>query len=173
MAERKPYTVENQRPRRTVNLFGRILAPKGLGRNSQCDLSERELCSDSCVRLFKVGRLALVRGEMPAALVAALADDEEEVVEEPEVEVAPPPAPEPAPEPEPTPEPEPEPDPEPVVEEPSVEEPPAASGPAHTEESLSELSYSEVQAVAKDMDLKASGKKKAMIARILDAQSGD
>ncbi len=33
-----------------------------------------------------------------------------------------------------------------------------------------DLPYSDVQAIAKDLDVKASGKKKAMVDRILDAQ---
>lgn len=83
---RKPFTVENQRPRRTINLFGRVLAPKGHGHNAQVDLSEDDLLSPACVRLFKAGRIALVRGTMPAELDAILNPPEE-----PEVEETPPP----------------------------------------------------------------------------------
>ncbi len=167
MAERKPYTVENQRPRRTVNLFGRVLAPRGSGRKSQMDVSEQELLSSSCVRLLRVSRIKLVRGEAPPALEALLSDGEEQ--EQPAPEPAPV-EPTPAPTPEPEPAPEPEPEPEPVVEELPEEEPPAESVPAHTFDSLMDLPYSDVQAIAKDLDVKASGKKKAMVDRILDAQ---
>lgn len=80
---RKPYTVENQRPRRTVSLYGRILAPKNFGGNAQCDLSEDELLRPGCTKLLQNGRLSLVRGTAPAALLAILSPAEEAAPVEP------------------------------------------------------------------------------------------
>ena len=77
--ERKPYTVENNRPRRPTRLYGRTLAKKGLGRTSCLDLTEEELLGAPCVRLLQLNRLVLVRGDMPDALVELLSPPEEEV----------------------------------------------------------------------------------------------
>lgn len=58
---RKPYTVENMRPRRPVHLYGRTLAPKGRGRTSRMDLTEEEFDGTPCQRLLSLNRLTVVR----------------------------------------------------------------------------------------------------------------
>lgn len=83
------YTIENARPRRTVSLFGRILASKTSGGKPTMDLTLEELVSEPCVRLLRSGRVRLV-GEVPPALAALLSSEEPaSVVSESEPEAPP------------------------------------------------------------------------------------
>jgi len=88
--KRKPFTVENQRPRHTVNLYGSILAPKGKGRTSLCDLSAEELSGDLCASLIAMGRIKIVRDASPASpKKAAAAPSTSAPVQAPTVEDSP------------------------------------------------------------------------------------
>ena len=184
--ERKPYTVENNRPRRPTRLYGRTLAKKGLGRTSCLDLTEEELLGAPCVRLLQLNRLVLVRGDMPDALVELLSPPEEEVettpaAVTPDVPASPPvqpdpPSPAPEPEPEPQPEPTPVVEPEPEPEEPAAEpEAPSLQDVSYVwdEASLFALNATEQKVILKSRDLKVSGKEADRVQRILDAQGGE
>jgi len=70
----KPFTVQNTRNRRAIQLHGVHLAPPYSKGKSTMDLTLEELLDPQCVRLFKVGRLQLIRGEMPEELGQALLD---------------------------------------------------------------------------------------------------
>lgn len=180
---RKPYTVENQRPRRTVRLYGAVLAPKGRGRTSCTDLELEEVLGDACLRLLSSGRLAVVRGDT-APVDAKLAELSGEEEPPPVVEVAPPapeeptvieqpPAPEPAPvvqeEPEPAPEPEVEPEPE-VAE--TAEPDFSDTSFVWTEEALMALNADQQKTICRSRSLKVGGREAARVQRILDAQEG-
>ena len=185
---RKPYTVENQRPRRTVQLPGVLLAPKGRGRTSRADLTLSDVLGSPCLRLLASGRLRVVRGEQTPVLDAlaalAAADSGEEVV------LVPTPAPA-----EVVIEEKPEPVPElpPVLDTPSsdedgedegepLEEVDSApseeevaeelSAPTWTAESLKALNSAEQKDICRDLGIKVSGKEDARISRILEALEG-
>ena len=185
---RKLYTVENQRPRRTVNLYGTILAPKGKGRTSCTDLSLEEVLGSPSVRLLAVGRLSVVRGDTSpvdsaVARFVALQDEAsspdsaptpvaEEVippvvekVEEPKVEevisLSAPPA-----------------EPEegsstpvlivPDLVAPSAEPDESPTGEVWTADSLKAMSASEQKAICRELGVAVGGKEDERIQRILD-----
>jgi hypothetical protein len=137
------------------------------------DLSEMELLSTACVRLLKSSRVALVRGEAPQELVAALSPDEEQVEALPE-SLPEPVLEEPAPVLEPTPEPEPAPEPVEVVAEVELEDDLVSDAPTlYSLEDLEGMTYSEIRLVAKERDLSTSGKKAVLVDRILASQESE
>lgn len=185
---RKPYTVENQRPRRTVNLYGSVLAPKGKGRTSCVDLDLEEVLGAPSIRLLAVGRLKVLRGDMApiAAKLAELDSDAGEAAPTPEppapvVEVAPP-APVEVPEVQ---EPAPVEEPPPAVEEESAEEELVAEEPAEevvedsstwTYEELKDMNAAEQKAICRELGIRVGGREEERIQRILDhlqAQDGE
>jgi len=185
---RKPYTVENQRPRRTVNLYGTVLAPAGRGRTSCTDLSLDQVLGPACLRLLSVGRLRVVRGDM--ALVEAelekLAAPEEPTPIAVEEEPAPPAKETKSEEDEDSGEEEEQPEVDEVPESTTPEhaergeegsetdegtqEP--ASSPQWTEEDLSGLGYRELQKLCKELEISAAGSTEDLIERILESQEG-
>lgn len=173
---RKPFTIENQRPRRTINVYGQVLAPKGHGQNAQVDLTKEELLGPGCLKFLTSGRAKLVRGEAPAALVAALSPDEEApvAVPEPELVIESEPVVEmkPVVEPEPVVEEELPPEPEPVVEAtfiPDLED----TSYVWSEEELIALVAEEQKTVCRSRELKVGGREADRVERILQAQQED
>lgn len=164
------YTIENVRPRRTVSLYGRVLASGVSGGKASMDLTLEELVDVPCVRLLRSGRIRVV-GEVPQALSAIMAKFEQSesldsVPEEsPEVSL-PPETPVPSPvdlvephslETEPSSE---------AAEDPETTPPP----PQSKEEARAELEAkptSELKQIAKDENLSTKGSKSELIARIL------
>lgn len=154
---RKPFTVENQRARRVVRLFGRVLAPKGRGRTSCMDLSAQELGQDACKRLLATGRLKLIRGDMdelqadvemlpPPLLMEELlsimeVDSEIEEVEQPV---------------------------EPALE---VELNDTLVAPTYTRDALMEMTGAELKELCREAGLKISGSKSSLVGRILASQA--
>ena len=142
------------------------------------DLSEEELLGAPCVRLFKVGRLRLVRGEAPEAFSALFSAPEEAdspspveaPVEAPPVVAETPSEPEPAPEPEPTPEPLSDSAPIPQEDE-------AVSGPdledvsyVWTSDELYALNADDQKTICRSRSLKVGGREASRVQRILEAQ---
>jgi hypothetical protein len=182
---RKPYTVENQRPRRTVNLYGSVLAPKGKGRTSCTDLDLEEVLGAPSLRLLAVGRLKVVRGDMApvAAKLAELSSEEEPApAPKPKAEAAPPAPKEESKEEEPAP-PEDPPagsesgssdsettstDPDGSTDEPSEE----ASAPSWTYDELKAMNAAEQKAICRELGIKTGGREEERIKRILDHLAG-
>lgn len=168
-----PFFVRNMRPRHTLTLYGRTLAPASVGgRTSIMALSLDQLLGDPCVENLKIGRLVL-QGPVPDELAARLSDggsaevltpSGESPPSVPEVQVVEPQAPavlsveivEPQ-----------------VQQEPAVEivEPPVEA-PRNTVESLRELSITELRKMAKGYKIKSSGAEDELIQRILDHEAG-
>lgn len=176
----KSYTIENQRPRRTVTLYGRTLAPKGRGRTSSMQLTEEQLLGTPCVRLLQLNRVALVHGEAPVELLALLSASEEAA---PSAE-APPGSPEgsisattnsPVEDADPgsgseTPSEE---APESDTPSPTTDAGPSLADHSYvwTAEELTALNASDQKAICRNRGLQTSGREADRVQRILDAQS--
>jgi hypothetical protein len=172
--DRKPYTVENMRPRRTVHLYGRTLAPKGRGRTSCMDLSVDEFHGQPCQRLLALNRLRVVRGgEAEVASSLKQFDPEPAKPENPPAEVKvedeAPPAPAPLLD---------EPDATPSDEEPLESEDDGTTPPdplqdldkVWTEAELKELLAADQKVIIESRGLDGGTNAKSRIQAILDAQ---
>lgn len=164
--------VENARPRKTLTVFGRVLASKVSskhGRPGRMWLDEAQLASESVQRLIASQRLIIVE-------VVASADDEPTAVVSGTV-----PMPEVAPvqvpvavaveeavafqvdaEAETTPEPAPEPTADPVE-----------STPVFTQEALEDLTLPELKALLTSGSLSTKGNKGDLVARLLASQEAE
>jgi len=151
MAENKPYTVRNIRPRKLVMLFGRPLAPRIKGGKSEMDLTEEEFFSDQVQRRLDLSHIEVARQpeEAPPEVLTQDLSPEAPSLEplSPSSEETPPP---------------------------EVEEPPATPSSEGVKtwsfDELKALPYQEVRSVAKSLGLKANGKEDQIIQRILDDQ---
>ena len=168
------YLVKNNRPRRTVSLFGRVLASSVSGGAGTMLLTEEQWQSPSVQTQVENKRIVLLH----------CVDDTGG-----KVQAGPPPVKEtkkaaPAPKPEPAPTPPPAPEPVelevPVLDEdtdedsedlPSFETAPEETGDSTRREDLELLERQELQDLAKNLSVKASGKSADIITRILRAEA--
>ena len=183
------FLVQNNRPRRTITLFGRLLAPIYSGGKGQMWLSEDQLAEKHVDVLLRRKRLVVLEvrnaeGKLleklpkywePGFDSEAYREEMDKPPLEPGMNV------------DGTPHEEPEED-EPVGDDDTpqmatkpLEEPPADTDtdtntdtdvPGHTQEELEALNRSDLVRLAKEFNVKASGKSLGIIERILGAQAG-
>lgn len=172
MAADRPYKVKNLRARKTLSLFGTLLAPQASKGHGTTFLTEAEFNSTHVQTLIKMGRLTVLESPKPEEAAAApSAPIAPPVVEPPAPE---PPAPEPpALEPEsepPAPEPA-EPPQEPASEEPEVQAPSLDDITfTWSEDELFALNTADQKTILRSRDLKVGGKEADRVQRILDNQ---
>jgi hypothetical protein len=187
MAADRPYKVKNLRARKTLSLFGTLLAPQAGKGHGTTFLTEEQFSSAHVQTLIKMGRLTVLESPKPAAAAPAPKIPAPKPAPPTPTPPVPPAVPDPVPEPsqEEAPAPEPETDSPPTDDvEASSTGPEALSeeselpalddvGAIWTEDELFALNADAQKAICRSRNLKVGGKEAERVKRILADQKED